>query len=80
MSTTLDEAWAACEAALPEGWSNGPTLNLFAYDLASGGRHYLTWVEAPHIKWQRYHRLEGNGLTPIAALDALTAKLRERQP
>lgn len=75
---SLDEAWAEAEAAMPEGWVNGPTL--FGYDVQDGGRYYVANVEVPRQKYQRNEAVIGDGPTPADALHALTVALRARNP
>lgn len=70
----LEEAWHEAEAALPDGWSNGPSL--FGYDVMGGGRSYVATVYPPK-PYPRARRpaIVADGSTPAAALRALAAKL-----
>lgn len=68
---TLDAAWQAAEAALPEGWTFG-SLSSYAYEgkqwYATAGIGTLAGSEV----------VEGEGDTPTAALLALAEKLAQR--
>lgn len=72
---TLDEAWAAAEAALPKGGKT--TLTVSTLPTAFGG---LVKAEAyAHPANQNYERMAvGSGDTPAAALLALAENLRAR--
>jgi hypothetical protein len=62
----LDVAWAEAEAALPEGWAIEGIYGDNRDDWTA-----TAWNE-PHAEYDR-----GHGPTPVAALRALAAKLRE---
>lgn len=72
--TTLDDAWAAVEAALPEGWL---LRGLFRYDAPEGRAWEATAEEADYLGHEDMHAALGP--TPAAALLALTEKLREQR-
>lgn len=70
---TLDAAWAAAEAALPEGWfigtlSNRPYVN----------HPYRTWLAQAYEPTEQMAFVAGFGDTPAAALLALAEKLAQR--
>ena len=69
---SLDAAWSEAEAALPEGWrlrvETGDSLDPKPY-----------WALAS-LQFDKEGVVETGGSTPAAALRALAAKLRERQP
>ena len=70
---TLDEAWAAAEAALPEGWAVTDVLR-------RGGGAEREWRAFAH-RWTPYadpiNRVAGMGPTPAEALIALAVELRK---
>lgn len=74
---SLDAAWQAAEAALPEGGKT--TLMVSTLPVAFGGQ---VKAEAyAHPANRNYERMAaGSGPTPAAALLALAAALRERTP
>ena len=69
--TTLDDAWKAAEAALPEGWhfevSKGPGLASTYFAVAVS--------PYPEMRVESGHSFAG----PVPALIALTEKLREQR-
>lgn len=68
--STLDAAWAAAEAALPEGWAiTGLTLRA----AVMAGRYWLVIANRPNT---RGIGASARGDTPAAALQALAARLR----
>jgi hypothetical protein len=66
---SLDAAWAAVEAVLPEGWH----LASFAHD----GPLNPGWYVDARPDGHRSGRYAASGPTPVAALRALEAKLKE---
>jgi hypothetical protein len=79
---TLDEAWAECEALLPEGWVLDGLRRL--YDGGMPSDHWVARAVHPvEVEWDGVDigtcpREQIEGPTPIAALDALAAALRGR--
>lgn len=73
---SLDAAWAEAEAALPEGWAM-----LQLHHTAMMDQRWQAEAQSrigPVVAWNRVRTVIAEGLTPAAALRALTAKLRER--
>ena len=68
----LDAAWAAVEAALPEGWA------LWLEPGASSRYHVMAERRTPLDEWDDGVDAENDDL--VAALLALAAKLKERTP
>ena len=71
---TLDRAWIAAEASLPQGWqlmglARGPR----EADPKIMGSSWVAWAKS------QGERLEGSGESPSQALNALAARLRERR-
>lgn len=77
--TTLDEAWAAAEAALPEGWCD---LMVWHFDPEPSDHHEPGHYGAKTADPERTEPsgdpfcVYGYGDTPAAALLALAEKLR----
>lgn len=73
-ATSLDEAWAAVEAALPEGW-------VFDELSSRWGTRKEPWQATARYHWigavSAFMEAVGSGPTPTAALQALAAKLTE---
>jgi hypothetical protein len=75
---SLDAAWAAAEASLPEGWwIDHLELSGMSVSFVDGSRDRLGWWEAL-AKGPKYVDAEGAGPTPAAALRALADRPRER--
>lgn len=70
MTDTLDAAFAAAEAALPEKW------NLEMGDRPNG--KYWAQAYGPEDKTQRHPNVWGDGDTMASALRALVVALSER--
>ena len=76
-SDSLDAAWAEAEAALPEGWWIARIeLSGMTTEDMGGHRGRLTWWEA-WASGPKGKDAKGVADTPVAALRALVAKLRE---
>ena len=74
VATGLDAAWAAAEAALPEGW------RLHSITVMDGGWGlWLAVAGRPVPLWQGRNSESGSGPTPADALLALAAALRPTQ-
>lgn len=76
---SLDAAWAAVEAALPEGWRIEGVMLVDTSDDEDLNVELVEWeAEASSDRGQR--SVTALGSTPAAALLALAEKLRESQP
>ncbi len=75
---SLDAAWAEAEAALPEGWCD---LMVYHFDPAPGDVHlegsYGAKTADPNWLAPDGRETYGYGTTPVAALRALAATLKE---
>lgn len=72
VAVTLDAAWAAAEAALPDGWR----IYRLDHDDAGPGTGWraIARTEDMSVTWyERWSR--GSGATPVAALLDLAARL-----
>ena len=70
VAESLDDAWKAAEAALPEGWT-GPVVRR-SYDFPD-----TYWALAEEVQGDSFR--EGYGDSPAAALRALAARLSALQ-
>jgi hypothetical protein len=68
ITMTLDEAWAAAEAALPEYWFIRSMILVDPY------KNPMWEVVAAESR----HHVRATGPTPTAALQALAARLQEK--